>query len=254
MLRHPSIVTAANFSPNNRMVATTSADGTARVWATETGEPITPPLQHGNSMYSPTWHSNSQLLITMSVRSVYIWDVARGQQVLPPLKGSRAWLSADQEHIVTAGDAVRIWRLTPDNRPIQDLMQLGHLFSGSYIDKVGGLSPLDLPTQPAPTTPQTNFFGIVQEFVSRGKTGDHPIVALWNKLRGKYPEDFQVTREEIVAWHEREVAEAEHEKDSFGASFHLKILKELQGTNASVAGRLENAAGDAKTALGRGDP
>jgi len=45
---HQGPVTGAEFSPDGRRIVTTSADHTARVWDTETGEAATPPLVHAD--------------------------------------------------------------------------------------------------------------------------------------------------------------------------------------------------------------
>src|SRR5262249_58579306 len=50
---HDGPVRCAEFSPGSRRVVTASHDGTARVWDTVTGRPLTPPLKHGGALASP---------------------------------------------------------------------------------------------------------------------------------------------------------------------------------------------------------
>ena len=45
-LRHEKGVAAVSFSLDGHCIATASYDGTARVWETQSGEPVTEPLQH----------------------------------------------------------------------------------------------------------------------------------------------------------------------------------------------------------------
>src|SRR5689334_407457 len=48
--RHNERLFHASFSPDGRFVLTTSRDKTAKIWDLATGQPISPPLQHGGTV------------------------------------------------------------------------------------------------------------------------------------------------------------------------------------------------------------
>jgi WD40 repeat protein len=84
------------FSPDSQSVLTASSDRTARVWSSETGEPLTPRLRHLQRL--------------------------TGGRFLP---GCRWIATSDQK-----GQAW-LWEAPLDERPVEDLGAVAHLLSGS---------------------------------------------------------------------------------------------------------------------------
>jgi hypothetical protein len=83
-------------------------DKTARVWDTESGQPITPPLKHEGTV----WH---------------------------------AAFSPDGRRAVTASEdhTARIWDVpNSDDRPSDDWIRLAQMLGGARIDRGGELVPL----------------------------------------------------------------------------------------------------------------
>jgi tetratricopeptide (TPR) repeat protein len=89
-MQHFGTVLDAEFSPDGRWLATSSGDGTARVWDSTTGEAISPPYRYPWPLFTVAWD-------------------AEGRRVLTT------------KH-------VRL--LTPDARPAADLERLGRLLTG----------------------------------------------------------------------------------------------------------------------------
>ena len=105
----------ASFSPDGKRVVTSSADKTARIWNARTGQPITPPLQHGDMVSHASFSSDGKRVVTASTdKMARIWDAATGQPITPPLQhedGVRyASFSPDGKRILTwSGDTAWVW-------------------------------------------------------------------------------------------------------------------------------------------------
>jgi len=96
------------FSADSRLVATASADHTARVWDAATGEPVTPPLKHGAAV-------------------------------------NRAFFGPDDRWLLTAGadGGTRLWKLAKANRAVEDGVLLAQLLAGHWIDDTDTLLPMN---------------------------------------------------------------------------------------------------------------
>ena len=122
LLRHAWIGTWADFSPDERQIATASADGTARVWDAQTGNPITPPLVHERPVGQVTFSPSGRRVVSASADgTARIWDAQTGKPVGPPLHHAGAVVVAqfgDDNHVLTASrdGTVRVWAL-PSSAP-----------------------------------------------------------------------------------------------------------------------------------------
>jgi WD40 repeat protein len=69
-------VNAISLSRNNRLLASTSDDNTARIWNLDTNLPVGPPLQHKRNVYSAAFSANGRVLVTgCEDKNAYTWDV-----------------------------------------------------------------------------------------------------------------------------------------------------------------------------------
>lgn len=107
-LRHSSLITYAQFSPEGQRIVTTSLDKTAQVWDARTGNALTKPLEHPASVYCAQFSPDGTLIVTATLDgTAWVWDAATGQPLLAkPLKHG-GWLasarfSPDGKSIVTA--------------------------------------------------------------------------------------------------------------------------------------------------------
>jgi WD40 repeat protein len=87
VLREPGggVVTSAVFSPNGRQIATSSEDGTARVWVASTGKDIVALGQECQGHYWPlyrvAWNPDGTQLVTAGMDGVTrVWDVRLGSR------------------------------------------------------------------------------------------------------------------------------------------------------------------------------
>jgi WD40 repeat protein/serine/threonine protein kinase len=203
-LRHNGPITRIVFSTAGKLLATASSDHTARIWQAATGQPLTPPLEHGKGVTYVAFSSDDRCLLTASDDgTVRLWDTRTGQPLHPPLRHTgpvkKALFSADGRRVLTMnGSTVFVWDLdlTPDSRPVDDLLLGVQLLDQHQIDDTAGFVPLD--------------WGTFQQD--------------WEALRTKYPESFSCTEAEVLRWHRREAQECERLKDWAGAARHLDAL------------------------------
>jgi WD40 repeat protein/serine/threonine protein kinase len=104
------------FSPDGRRVVTASYDHTARVWDASTGEAVTPPLAHGDSVLRAWFSPDGRRVVTASRdRTARVWDATSGMAVSPALSHDStvedALFSPDGRWVVTASvdGTARLW-------------------------------------------------------------------------------------------------------------------------------------------------
>jgi tetratricopeptide (TPR) repeat protein len=102
-------------------VVTASLDETARVWDARSGEPLTGPLKHEDSVTSASFSADGTRVVTASVDgTARVWDARSGEPLAGPLKHeglvTSANFSADGTRVVTASwdETARIWDIAFD--------------------------------------------------------------------------------------------------------------------------------------------
>jgi eukaryotic-like serine/threonine-protein kinase len=109
----------AAFDAEGRQVATTSSDGTVRVWDAETAEPLSPPIRHARPVVDLSFSPDGQFLATVSGSlveahfdpdhsalppisggEVRIWATTTGVPVTPPIVGASARFSLDGRRLL----------------------------------------------------------------------------------------------------------------------------------------------------------
>jgi WD40 repeat protein len=125
------IVEHAAFSPDGGSVAIREDGHTVRVWDTATGAPRTPLLRHRGVVLCAAFSPDGRQLLTAGDdRIARVWDARTGEVLTPPLRHNRAikavFFQADGERacVLHEGDAMTTWDLTPDGRPIEELLPL----------------------------------------------------------------------------------------------------------------------------------
>jgi eukaryotic-like serine/threonine-protein kinase len=112
-LRHDSFVNPATYSSSGSLIAT--ASGTkARVWDSATGEIITAPFTHGNSIRSVQFSGDGRQLLTGSADgSALLWDVRTGRKLVEPLQHGSVVLLArinnSGDRVVTTSESDVAW-------------------------------------------------------------------------------------------------------------------------------------------------
>lgn len=125
---HSNRVNTVTLSPNDRWVASGSDDTFARVWDMESGEPLTPPLPHGESVRGATFRQDGARLLTYSSQklhhpglgaeagqgSVRLWSLPEGRELWSFIHSNTvhaAEFSPDGSRILSActDGRVRVW-------------------------------------------------------------------------------------------------------------------------------------------------
>ncbi|MCI0461473.1 MAG: protein kinase [Gemmataceae bacterium] len=146
-LQHSAMVLRVAFSPDGKRLVTASQDATARVWDAATGQATTPPLRHGARVQSAVFSPDGRLVLTASHdATARVWDAATGEPVTPPLpQNVRLDVAAfrpDGRQLVTTVSLIRLWDLSAEERPLEDLVRLSQLLSGRRFDAEGHLHHL----------------------------------------------------------------------------------------------------------------
>jgi WD40 repeat protein len=128
LVGHTGPGTGVAFSPDSRLLATTSTDYSVRLWDPLTGRPVgSPLLGHTGAVYAVAFSPNGRLLATTSADySVRLWDPGTRRPVGSPLMGHTGTVyavafSPNGQLLATAGAdySVRLWD-PATGRPIGD--------------------------------------------------------------------------------------------------------------------------------------
>ncbi len=113
---HKETLTDARFSPDGKLVATASADGTARIWSVESGQQLHVLSGHRKRVLFAVFDPTGALIATSSQdKRVRLWDVESGTQ-LAVLEGHKkqivgAAFSSDGRWLGSASEdfTARLW-------------------------------------------------------------------------------------------------------------------------------------------------
>jgi WD40 repeat protein len=193
------------FSPDGQRVLTRSMTGRkTRVLDSNTGKLVSPPLQHDDISLSATFSPDGRLVLIGSGKSARLWDVESGKALSPPLQHASeirvAAFSPDGRRVLTGciDGTNQVWDVSPDDRPVADIVGLAELWSMHRIDDTGTITPL---------TADEQFH-------------------LWNELQEKYPGEFIVSPQSGRRWREGEIRDCMKEGNIRAAQFHYWALFE----------------------------
>ena len=136
------------FSPNGRLLATSSRDSVARLWDVATGTLAAPEMAHSHHVAHLSFsRDGTRLVTTTSSRpALRVWQASTGEAMTPPLQLSRGtWLSRftdDGSALITAGDVFMRWPLTDEGRSADDLVREAEFLCARRHDPQTGERPI----------------------------------------------------------------------------------------------------------------
>jgi len=218
-LRHGDGVVSAAFSPDRSRIVTGGEDSKGIVWMTATSERLAV-LPHENQVLGVCFDLDGKWIATASSdRTARVWSPETEDPLTPPLRHHLPVFGVkflgDKYHLLTSGTHGKawVWQLPHETRPAVDLIRLSRLLSGD---------------RPAPA-------------VGLSQPNSESLQETWRQLRTRYTNQFQLSPQEVAAWHEFEAEESELHKQWSGAVFHLQHLLEMHPGDRSFRDRLEKA-------------
>ncbi|WP_045877743.1 TIR domain-containing protein [Pseudofrankia sp. DC12] len=140
LVGHISKVLAVVFSPDGETLASSSRDGTIRLWDVRRG--IERALISGRPMSARAlaFSPDGKILIAAGTVAVYLWDVAtcapRAQLVghTAPVLGCAVSPDGSLLATVSADQTTRLWRL-PDGKYVTSLRGLGNVVRAEFLEQ-----------------------------------------------------------------------------------------------------------------------
>jgi eukaryotic-like serine/threonine-protein kinase len=251
-LAHHAEITYAAFSPDGRMVVTTSIDQTARVWDAANGAPLSPPLRHASGIEFADFSPDGRRLVTASDdNTARIWDIASGELMAPPLKHDGTVLQARFDpagrRVATGGldQTARVWdadsgqTLSPPLQHPWTVRQVRFSPDGRHLLTTGPTGTAwswDLPTT---TCACADLISLAQLLCGsridehRGIMPLEPVKLkeLWTTLRQTRRDFFDFSADHVTAWHCQTTEECIRGGQWDAARWHLNKLIEKAPDN-----------------------
>jgi tetratricopeptide (TPR) repeat protein len=203
----------------------------AQVLDAETGRPVSLALWHTRGVADAALNADGRYVLTLAGdvggsqdREARVWDTTTGQVISPALPATRQGaLSPDGRRVLLInGNRAWVWQLTPDPRPVEDLVALAQCLSGQRFDASDRLTALEADA----------------------------FMKTWPNLRGKYPADFAVSpTAERLPWHRHQAEDCLQAQEWLAALWHLDRLLAAEPASATLWLR----RGDALVALGQAE-
>jgi WD40 repeat protein len=125
---HQGDVTSAVFSPDGKVVLTTSHDGTAQRWESVSGRVLGAPMRHGGRVLSGAFSPDGRTILTVSDDgTARLWNALTGEPISKPLphEGPVRFgaFSADGRFVLTTSDdqQARVWSVATGTLAIPPL-------------------------------------------------------------------------------------------------------------------------------------
>ena len=210
-LHHSDGVLWAEFSPDGRLVVTTSEDGTARIWDATSGAPVQEPLRHNWQVVRAQFSADSRSLLTIGRDgAARLWDTSSGDPAIPVLRHAnweiQGTLSPDGRCIATATSSggLFVWSLPDDSSPVGDLELLAQVLTGQRFKPLAGSTLISA----------------------------HELETEWQHERAARPAYFARSQSELSVWHALQLENCLRHDLWRGSLFHLNQLIAFEPKNS----------------------
>jgi WD40 repeat protein len=262
-LRHDFGVRKVLFSDLEDLLVTCTSENTfrfcyAQVWNSRTGQPIGEPMYHRDGIRDAAWLRDGQTLVTVGEDGVgKVWDVREGRLIASGVKHRNqisdvAALPEPQLVLTASWDGTaRLWDgalglpVSPP-LPFRYALQAAHFLragGGVLVEEVGGMPwSMATPTNAWPQAVLGELAALLSGAIENDGAAEQfraatTLTAAWRQLKGRTPECFAVTTNEIVAWHRWESEHCRVTKDHAAELQHLEHLLALAPQDAKAAAR-----------------
>jgi eukaryotic-like serine/threonine-protein kinase len=117
--RHENYIWEVKFNRSGDRLVTASADKTAKIWDSHTGQLIAQPLVHNSGVILAEFSPDGKYVVTATAESMaHIWDVDTGKMLGSPMphrgRVSSAKFSPDSKYLVTGcyDNTGRVWEVS----------------------------------------------------------------------------------------------------------------------------------------------
>ncbi len=145
-LEHNGSVNRATFSPDGKLIATSSYDGFVRIWDGTSHKPVGSPFPQTKSVSFITFDRTGTLLLIGGEGTIRVWDVRAGEPLTPTTYGTPqvAFACFDNSNRANASGPVDLrlvghgawigdWRLGKNDHKADELQQLTEVLSSTTI-------------------------------------------------------------------------------------------------------------------------
>ena len=144
------VIAQAAFSPDGSRVVIAGENGAVRLWDLSTRPPTPLPLYHDRTVrYAAFSPDGTRLALAEENHTVWVLEVATGQPLTPKLRHSGEVIRvffrdhADRLDVLGADGSLTTWDLRPEDRSVDDLVNLARALAGSRIDEKQAVVPLE---------------------------------------------------------------------------------------------------------------
>ena len=145
---HQGGIRFAAFSPDDRIILTTSDDKTAQLWQADSGKPIGMPILHPSVVVAEAFSPDGRTVLMVSVDGTSrLWDVATAKPLGPPIATPSIHVKRGAVAFSPDGRTVfignQLWDVTelPDDLP--RVAAWVEAITGLRVDEQGDIRALD---------------------------------------------------------------------------------------------------------------
>ncbi|MDP7205233.1 MAG: WD40 repeat domain-containing protein, partial [Pirellulaceae bacterium] len=148
IIRQQNPLDATVMNSTGSLLLTSDLDGTARLWDSEGGNPVSPPLRHGSPITDMAFSHHGRYFATATDNGiVQLWSSASGTPLIPPIDVGSSIVGitfhpADEELMILMSRAIRFIDLGGSPLSPGDAGFLVSAIRGQRLSKDGGRAPM----------------------------------------------------------------------------------------------------------------